>query len=122
MTDKNNAHKKDKELPSWMDKFFLKSRAVGRIIIGVIAFLIWFILGVPPSLIYTSGIQTFIGTYSFFIKNPIIFLLIALLNIIVGVAIIFYPGILWLSAFHFIWSIRWFYGYNKYRGLKKSSA
>lgn len=110
--------KKDKELPSWMDKFFLRSRAVGRLIFGICAFLIWFILGVPPSLIYASGIQTFIGTYSFFTKNPIIFLLIALLNIFVGVAIYFYPGTVWLSAFHFIWSIRFFYGYNKYRKVK----
>ena len=112
---------KNKELPSWMDKFFLKSRAVGRVIFGIIALLIWFILGVPPSLIYASGIQTFIGTYSFFTRNPVIFLLIALLNIVVGIAIYFYPGNLWLTAFHLVWSIRFFYGYNKYRGLKNTA-
>lgn len=118
MVNKSPDKKDKEELPSWMDKFFLKSRAVGRIIFGICAFLIWFILGVPPSLIYASGIQTFIGTYSFFIKNPIIFLLIALLNIFVGIAIYFYPGNLWLSVFHFLWSVRWFWGYNKYRNLK----
>lgn len=121
MANKSPDKKDKEELPSWMDKFFLKSRAVGRIIFGIFAFLIWFILGIPPSLIYASGIQTFIGTFSFFTKNPIIFLLIALLNIFVGVAIYFYPGNIWLSAFHFIWSIRWFYGYNKYRSLKTAS-
>lgn len=118
MANKSPDKKNGEELPSWMDKFFLKSRAVGRIIFGIFAFLIWFILGVPPSLIYASGIQTFIGTFSFFTKNPIIFLLIALLNIFVGVAIYFYPGNIWLSTFHLLWSIRWFYGYIKYRGVK----
>jgi len=120
MSDKSPYNKKsDEDLPSWMDKFFLKSRAIGRIIFGIVAFLVWFILGVPPSLIYACGIQTFIGTYSFFTRNPIIFLLIALLNIIVGIAIYFYPGNILLSAFHFLWSIRFFYGYNKYRSFKK---
>ncbi len=123
MTDKNGSKKKnEEELPSWMDKFFLKSRAVGRVIFGIIAFLIWFILGGPPSLIYASGIQTFIGTYSFFTRNPIIFLLIALLNIVVGIAEYFFPGTLLLTAFHFLWSIRFFYGYNKYRKLKTTES
>ncbi len=122
MADKSSKNKNGGEkLPSWINKFFLKSMAVGRIIFGICAFLIWFILGVPPSLIYASGIQTFIGTFTFFTKNPIIFLLIALLNIIVGVAEIFFPGTLWLAVFHFLWSIRFFYGYNKYRSLKTDS-
>lgn len=116
MLDKN----RNKEL-SKINKQISKPRAVGRLIIGFFAFLLWFFLGVPPTLIFSSGIQTFIGTVSFFIRNPVIFLLIALINIFMGIISYILVGILWYSTFHILWSIRWFYGYNKYMGLKKSS-
>jgi hypothetical protein len=106
------------ELSSKMNKQISRSRAVIRLIIGFFGFLLWFFLGVPPTLIYSSGIQTFIGTFSFFIRNPITFLLIALLNVFMGVISYFYIGILWWSAFHILWSIRWFYGYIKYHSIK----
>lgn len=120
MADKDNQDKKDEEL-SEMEKVLSIPRAVGRLLIGAILFLLWFFLGVPPAMIYTSGIQTFIGTISFFNRNPIIFLLIALFNIFVGLVSYIFSEILWWSAFHILWSLRWFYGYNKYRGLKNVS-
>lgn len=116
MVDKKN----DKEA-SKLDKFFSKPHAIGRIIFGFFAFLLWFILGVPPQLIYSSGIQTFIGTFTFFTRNPIIFLLVAILNVLMGVVSYFLLGILWYSAFHLLWSIRWFYGYGKYRNVKNTA-
>ena len=108
----------NKELSSKMNKEISRSRAVIRLIIGSFGFLLWFILGIPPTLIYSSGIQTFIGTFSFFIRNPLIFLLIALINIFMGVISYFYVGILWWSVFHILWSIRWFWGYIKYHSVK----
>lgn len=116
MKDKKNLD--NKELTSKMNKQISRPRAVGRIILGFFAFLLWFFLGVPPTLIYSSGIQTFIGTFSFFIRNPIIFLLIALINIFMGIISYIYIGILWWTAFHILWSIRWFWGYAKYRNVK----
>lgn len=112
VTDKN------KEELSKMDKKMSKSWAVARLIFGFFAFILWFILGVPPTLIYSSGIQTFIGTFTFFSRHPIVFLLIAILNILVGVVSYFAIKIEWFTAFHLLWSIRWVYGYNKYRRLK----
>lgn len=112
---------KDQKWLSRMDKITSRSRAVGRIIFGVFAFLLWFFLGIPPTLIYSSGIQTLIGTVSFFIRNPTIFLLIALLNVLMGLIGYLYIKILWFSLFHFLWSIRWFYGYWKYNRLKKKN-
>ncbi|MDO8869364.1 MAG: hypothetical protein Q7V10_01295 [Methanobacteriaceae archaeon] len=113
---------KEMELSSKMNKQLSPTRAVLRLIVGFFALLLWLFLGVPPTLIYSSGIQSFIGTFSFFIRNPIIFLLIALLNIILGTIEFIHLGVLWWSAFHWIWSIRWFYGYVKYRNLKNPDA
>jgi uncharacterized membrane-anchored protein YitT (DUF2179 family) len=117
MTDKKSLDNNE-ELTSKMNKQTSRPRAVGRIILGFFAFMLWFFLGVPPTLIYSSGVQTFIGTFTFFSRNPIIFLLVAILNVFMGIFSYFFVGILWYSAFHLLWSIRWFYGYNKYRGLK----
>jgi hypothetical protein len=109
---------KDKKELSGLDKITSTSRAIGRIILGFFAFLLWAFLGVPPTLIYSSGIQTFIGTVSFVIKNPFIFLLVALINVLVGIVSYIYLQLLWYTAFHLLWSIRWFYGYGKYSRLK----
>jgi uncharacterized membrane-anchored protein YitT (DUF2179 family) len=109
---------KEIELSSKMNKQLSPTRAALRLMAGFFALLLWLFLGVPPTLIYSSGIQSFIGTFSFFIRNPIIFLLIAFLNIILGTLEFIFLGVLWWSAFHWMWSIRWFYGYRKYRNLK----
>ncbi|WP_414469715.1 hypothetical protein [Methanobacterium sp. ACI-7] len=118
MVDNSKNGSDEKELLEEMNKQISKPRAIVRLIFGFFAFLLWFILGIPPQLIYSSGIQTFIGAFTFFKKNPIIFLLVAVLNIIMGLISYYFLGILWYSAFHLLWSIRWFYGYNKYRNLK----
>ena len=110
---------KDQKQLSRMEKIISPSRAVARIIFGIFAFLLWILLGIPPTLIYSSGIQTFIGTVSFIIRNPIIFLLIAIINVIVGIISYFFIQLLWYTAFHLLWSIRWFFGYSKYSRLKK---
>jgi hypothetical protein len=109
----------DKELSLEMKKTLSRTRAVIRIIVGFFALLVWILIGVSPTILFSSGMQGFIGTVSFFIRNPIIFLLIAFFNIILGVIEYFFFGILWWAAFHFIWSIRWFYGFSKYRKIKK---
>ena len=115
------ANKNNKELSSKMDKELSRPKAVFRIILGFLIFLFWFFTGISPTLIYSSGIQSFIGTFSFFIRNPITFLLIAVGNVIMGVISYIYIGILWWSAFHLLWSIRWFYGYIKYHAMKTAS-
>jgi hypothetical protein len=85
-----------------MNKTFSPARSVLRIILGFFALLIWIFIGVYPTLIFTSGIQGFIGTFSFFVRNPIIFLLIAFINILLGaiehILYGFYGGL------HFIFS------------------
>lgn len=121
MTDKDKRDKIDQEL-SQMTKVISRPTSIKRLIFAFFAFLIWVLLGIPPSLIYTSGIQAFIGTISFFNRNPSIFLLIALINIFIGLYSYFLSDLRWWAAFHIIWSIRWFYGYNRYRGLKKRSS
>jgi len=109
---------KEKELSSKIKKELSPVRAILRIIFGFFGLLIWIFIGVYPTLIFTSGIQGFIGTLSFLIRNPIIFLLIAFINILLGAIEYIFFGILWWAAFHFLWSIRWFYGYWKYSSLK----
>lgn len=118
--DKNDSIRKDDKELAKMDKVVSKPRAVLRLIFGFFAFLLWFFLGVPPTLIYSSGIQTFIGTFSFLVRNPVIFLLIALINVFMGIVSYIFLQILWYTAFHLLWSIRWFYGFGKYRRLKSS--
>ncbi len=107
--------KKDKEASGQIKKTFSHRRAVLRIVLGFFALLLWIFIGVSPTIIFSSSIQEFIGVFSFFVKYPVIFLLIALLNIFLGVIVYVYIGIWWWAAFHLIWSIRWFYGYFKYR-------
>jgi hypothetical protein len=114
----NDDSLEEKELSSQMNKTFSRRRSALRIVAGFFSLLIWILIGVSPTILFTSGTQAFIGTFSFLVKNPIIFLLIAFLNIFLGFTGYFLVGILWWAGFHFIWSIRWFYGYNKYRKLK----
>jgi uncharacterized membrane-anchored protein YitT (DUF2179 family) len=110
---------KDQKFLSRAEKTTSTSRSIFRIIFGICAFLLWVLLGIPPTLIYSSGIQTFIGTVSFFIRNPVIFLLIAILNVLAGLISYYFLQIWWYTLFHILWSVRWFYGYEKYRLIKK---
>jgi hypothetical protein len=111
----NKVSENDNEVSSGVKKTFSRRRAFLRIILGFIAILLWVLIGLSPTIIFSSSLQEFIGAFSFLVKNPIIFLFVAFFNIAIGVAVYFGLGIVWWAAFHFIWSIRWFYGYFKYR-------
>lgn len=100
---------------SQVNRTFSRRRAFIRIFLGFVAMVLWFLVGVSPTIIFSSSIQEFIGVFSFFVKYPVMFLLVALLNIVLGVIVYSFMGIWWWAAFHLIWSIRWFYGYFKYR-------
>ena len=90
----------EQELSSQMNKTLSPTRAILRIILGVLAFLIWIFIGVSPTIIFTSSLQGFVGVISFLIRNPIIFLLIAFINIILGITSYLLFQILWWSVFH----------------------
>jgi hypothetical protein len=107
--------KEDKEATNQIKRTFSRRRAVIRIFLGFVAMVLWFLVGVSPTIIFSSSIQEFIGVFSFFVKYPAMFLLVALLNIFLAVIVYLFIGIWWWAAFHLIWSIRWFYGYFKYR-------
>lgn len=111
----NNGSENDKKVSSGVKQTFSRRRGVLRIFLGLIALVLWIFIGLSPTIIFSSSIQEFIGAFSFLVRNPIIFLLVALLNIFLGILVYFTLGIIWWAAFHFIWSIRWFYGYFKYR-------
>jgi len=104
----------NKEISS-VNKTFSHRKGVLRIILGLVDLLLWIFIGVSPTIIFSSSIQEFIGVFSFLIRNPIIFLLVALFNIFLGILVYFTMGIIFWAIFHIIWSIRWFYGYFKYR-------
>jgi len=104
----------NKEISS-VNKTFSHCKGVLRIILGLVDLLLWIFIGVSPTIIFSSSIQEFIGVFSFLIRNPIIFLLVALFNIFLGILVYFTMGIIFWAIFHIIWSIRWFYGYFKYR-------
>lgn len=105
----------DVEVNTPINRTFSRRRAVVRICLGFMAMILWFLFGVSPTIIFSSSIQEFIGVFSFFIKYPAMFLLVAFLNIFLGVVVYLFIGIWWWAAFHLVWSIRWFYGYFKYR-------
>jgi hypothetical protein len=113
--NENQGSKNENEVSSGVKKTFSHRRAVLRIIVGFFALLLWIFIGVSPTIIFSSGIQEFIGAFSYLVRYPVLFLLVALLNIFLGAIVYVYIGIWWWAAFHFIWSIRWFYGYFKYR-------
>ncbi len=115
LDDYKKEFKADKGASAEIKKTFSRRRAVVRIVLGFFALVLWIFIGLSPTIIFSSSIQEFIGAFSFFIKYPVIFLLIALLNIFLAAVVYVYVGIWWWAAFHLIWSIRWFYGYFKYR-------
>ena len=118
MNKQKDNNSNEKKINSQIHKTLSPRNSIIRIILGFFALLLWIVIGLPPTLIFSSGIQTFIGIFSYFIRNPIIFLLIALINIFLGAVEYLLLGIIWWAGFHFIWSIRWFYGYFKYHKMK----
>ena len=117
--NKKDADIDEKELSVELEKKLSPVRAVIRIILGLFGLLLWILIGVNPTIFFSSTIQQFIGVTSFFYRNPIIFLLVALINIFLGI-IVYFIGIMWWSAFHLIWSVRWFYGYAKFHNVNKT--
>jgi hypothetical protein len=109
----------EKKLAADLEKKLSPARAVFRIILGTFGLLLWILIGVNPTIFFSSTIQQFMGVTSFFYRNPIVFLMVALINIFLGI-MVYFIGIIWWSGFHIIWSIRWFYGYVKYRNVKRA--
>lgn len=72
---------------SGVDKTFSQRRGVLRILVGLISFLLWIFIGVSPTILFSSSIQEFIGAFSFLVRNPIIFLLVAMFNIFLGILV-----------------------------------
>jgi hypothetical protein len=112
LSDKNIGAKKEVAV---IEKTFSERRGVVRILLGFIALILWIFIGISPTIIFSSSLQQFIVVVSFLVRNPILFLLVAFFNIFLGLIVYFFLGIIYWAAFHFIWSIRWFYGYFKYR-------
>lgn len=106
--DKKDAD--NEKLSVELEKKLSPARAVVRIILGLFGLLLWILIGVNPTIFFSSTIQQFMGVTSFFYRNPIVFLMVALINIFLGI-MVYFIGIIWWSGFHIIWSIRWFYGY-----------
>ncbi len=127
MNDKDsikNVHKETEEeqkLSLKMEKQLSPRRSLVKICIAVFAF-IWFLAGgsAQTVLSLSGGGLGLVGVVSFLIRNPISFLIIGFIQIILGFLFYFLSiSYLLLTVFHFLWSIRWFYGYKKYRKLKK---
>lgn len=116
MKEKDGDTKED-ELSGEVEKTFSAKRGVVRVILGTIALILWILIGVSPTIIFSSALQQSMGVISFFYRNPIAFLLVAFINIILGLIVYFTVAIYYWAVFHFLWSIRWFYGYGKYRKL-----
>ncbi len=125
---KNNTNKipdeaeEQKKLSAKMEKQLSPRRSILRIIIAILAFL-WFLAGgsAQTVLSLSGGGLGLVGVVSFLMRNPVSFLIIGFIQVAMG--LIFYLFIFtyyFMIIFHFLWSIRWFYGYFKYRNLKKS--
>lgn len=119
--DKENIpDKKQEEDLSEMEKVLSPGRSIAKIGVAILAF-IWFLAGGSAQTILslTGGSLGLVGVVSFLIRNPITFLIIGIIQVIL--ALIFYFFFMeyyFMIVFHFLWSIRWFYGYKKYRHLK----
>ncbi|MEN6328899.1 MAG: hypothetical protein ABFC91_01225 [Methanobacteriaceae archaeon] len=112
--------KEQEKLSSDMDKVLSTRRSVFRILVAIFAF-VWFLAGGSAQTVISLSGETLgiTGFVSFFLKNPITFLIIGILQVVLGVILILYfVSYLLLAIFHFLWSIRWFYGYYRYRNCK----
>ena len=105
-----------------MNKQLSPRRSFFRIIIAILAFL-WFLAGGSAQTVLTlsGGGLGLVGVVSFLIRNPVSFLIIGFIQVALGLIFyFFFFSYYFMILFHFLWSIRWFYGYGKYRNLKKS--
>lgn len=112
----------EKKLSAEMEKQLSPGRALVKIFVAIFAF-IWFLAGgsAQTVLSLSGGGIGLVGVVSFLVRNPISFLIIGFLQVILGLIFYFLSfSYLFLTIFHFLWSIRWFYGYRKYRNLKTS--
>lgn len=119
-TSEDNASEEEKELSDQMEKQLSPRRSLTRIFIAILAFL-WFLAGgsAQTVLSLSGGSLGLIGVVSFLVRNPITFLIIGIIQIILGLIFyLFFATYYFMVIFHFLWSIRWFYGYKKYRHLK----
>ncbi|NYB51921.1 MAG: hypothetical protein HVN35_05130 [Methanobacteriaceae archaeon] len=125
--DKNNTNKisddseEEKKLKDKMDKQLSPRRSLFRIVIAILAFL-WFLAGgsAQTVLSLSGGGLGLVGVVSFLIRNPVSFLIIGFIQVALGLIFyFFFFSYYFMIIFHFIWSIRWFYGYKMYRKLKR---
>lgn len=120
----DNELENEKELSSQMEKQLSPVRSLFKILIAIFAF-IWFLAGgsAQTVLSLSGGAIGLTGVVTFLIRNPISFLIIGIIQVVLGLIFyIFGPSFMPLTVFHFLWSVRWFYGYKKYRHLKKSKT
>ena len=113
---KNDKSEKGQDIP--LNKMLSPRKSIFRIFLAILAFIIWIFIGYYPNIMFTSGVQGLVGVFSFFVRNPVIFLIIALINIGMGAIYYILIGTIIWATFHFLWSIRWFYGFGKYSKLK----
>jgi len=112
------------KLSSEMDKELSTRRSVLRILVAIFAF-IWFLAGGSVQTVTSlSGEALGItGFVSFFLRNPITFLIIGIIQVVLGlIMVLYFVSYIPLAIFHFLWSIRWFYGYYKYRNVGGGAA
>lgn len=99
-----------------------KRRSVFMILMAILAFL-WFLAGGSATTVLSASGFGFQGVVLYLIRNPISFLIIGFIQIILGFLwILFFTSFILLSIFHFLWSIRWLYGFKKYHNLKEGQG
>lgn len=121
-TDKKYLDSADKDSDLPLNKMLSPKRSIVRIFLAFLSFIIWIFIGYSPNILFTSSVQGLVGVLSFLVQNPMIFLIIAFINI--GMGILFYiliETIFW-AGFHLLWSIRWFYGFAKYSRMKNNKS
>ena len=120
MVDRNNID--EEKVASKMERQLSPRNSIIRILIAVIAF-VWFLLGgsAQTVLALSGGQLGLVGFVSFLIRNPISFFIIGILNVISGIIFYVFAISLIVMIFHFLWSIRWFYGFIIYRNVKISN-
>jgi hypothetical protein len=70
---KKNESSQEKEVSQQLKKQLSPARAVARIIMGFFALLVWILIGVSPTVLFSSSIQEFIGVTSFFTEIQFFF-------------------------------------------------
>lgn len=121
--DEVEEEEEHEKLSSEMDKVLSTRRSVLRILVAIFAFF-WFLAGGSVQTVTSlSGEALGItGFVSFFLRNPIAFLIIGIIQVVLGlIMVLYFVSYIPLAIFHFLWSIRWFYGYYRYRNVKGGS-